>query len=117
MVSGRKKYDRISDVVKNLKWLNAEQPVSYHELCLLKRVLLTGVPPDVAAMFTHVEHIHGTRQQGQLRAPRARNNSGLRRFSVRSTKLFNKLPEATKSQSRLYLFKKYLKRHMLRDTN
>ena len=105
VVSGRKKYNHIV----RCQTMNCASS----SVCSW----LVYLPPDIAAMFTHVEHIHGTRQKGQLRVPRARNNSGLRRFSVRSTKLYNKLPGATKSQSRLHLFKEHLKRHMLRDTN
>ena len=49
IVSGRKKYDHISDVVQDLRWLRADQLVSCHTLCLLKRVMLTGQP---GAMLT-----------------------------------------------------------------
>ena len=117
VVSGRKKRDHISDVVRDLQWLNAKQLVSYHEMCLLKRVLITGLPPDIAAMFTRVEHTHGTRQQGQLRPPRAVSNSGLRRFSVRASKQYNKLSENNRNQLRLQVFKRHLKRDMLRGLN
>ena len=91
IVSGRKKYDRISDVVRDLQWLRAEELASYHTLCLLKRVMLTGQPHDIAAMLTTADHAYDTRQSHQLRRSRTVSNSGTRRFSFRASDLYNRL--------------------------
>ena len=91
VISGRRKYEHISGVLKELKWLSAEQMVKYHQLCLLKSVLANGLSYDIAEMFTHVSTGHNTRQTGQLSCPRAKTGSGTRRF-VQCGLLFNGLP-------------------------
>jgi len=66
VISGRRKYDRISGVLKELKWLRAKQLVKYHQLCLLKSVLATGLPSDIAEMFSYVSTVYNTRKTKQL---------------------------------------------------
>ena len=115
IVSGRKKYDRISDVVKDLQWLRAEQLVSYHTLCLLKRVMFTGQPQDIDAMLTTADHAYDTRQSHQLRRSRAVSNSGTRRFSFRASDLYNRLPPDVCNAQSMHLFKRRLKDLLLGD--
>ena len=55
VVSGRKKRDHISDVVRDLQWLNAKQLVSYHEMCLLKRVGTHN-----RSTSRHCSHVHSS---------------------------------------------------------
>ena len=109
VVSGRRRHDHISDVIRDLRWLNAEQLVKYHMLCLLKKVLLIGQPHDIAAMFHPANHIYDTRQSHQLRRPRAMSNSGTRRFSFRASDLFNRLPPDVRNCSSLERFRRQLK--------
>ena len=84
-------------------------------LCLLKKVLLTGQPTDLAAMLVRADHAHGTRQADQLRRPRALNNSGTRRFSFRAADLFNRLPPDVRDAQNLGRFKYRLMQHLLSD--
>ena len=109
VVSGGRRHDHISDVIRDLRWLNAEQLVKYHMLCLLKKVLLTGLPQDIAAMFHPANHIYDTRQSHQLRRPRAMSNSGTRRFSFRASDLFNRLLPDIRNCSSLERFRRQLK--------
>ena len=76
VIGGRRKYDRVSDVLRQLGWLSARQLVSYHRLCLIKTALDTQLPADIAAMFSYVSTPHHTRQSGQLQCPRAKNALG-----------------------------------------
>ena len=117
VVSGRRKFDHISDVITDLRWLRAEQLVRYHTLCLLKRVLLTGQPTDVAAAFRVAEHDYGTRQANQLRRPRAVTNSGTRRFAYRAPDLYNRLPADLRNVGSLGLFKRRLMDTLLSEAN
>ena len=43
MVSGRRKFDHISDVLRDLEWLTARNLHVFHALTLLKRMLLKGL--------------------------------------------------------------------------
>ena len=113
VISGRRKYDHISDVLKQLQWLRADQLVRYHQLCLVKNALDTGLPVDIAAMFTYVVTPYQTRQTGQLSHPRAKTTSGQRRL-VHCSHQFNQLPPLMKGFSH-YAFKKNLKQLILRE--
>ena len=115
VISGRRKYDRISGVLKELKWLRAEQLVKYHQLCLLKSVLGTGLPPDIASMFSYVSTVYDTRQTGQLSCPRAKTGSGDRCF-VHCGGLFNGLPPELKDL-RMVPFKRQLKQLLLSESD
>ena len=115
VISGRRKYDHISDVVRNLRWFSADQLVQYHTLCLLKKVLITGQPSDIASMFAVAEHTHNTRQTHQFRRPRAVSNAGTRRFSYRASDMFNRLPSDWRNMQQLGHFKSQLGRLLLSE--
>ena len=44
VVSGRRRYDHISDVMKNLQWMSANDLTQYHRLCMLHSVLTAKLP-------------------------------------------------------------------------
>ena len=115
VISRRRKYDRISDVLKSLEWLRAGQLVKYHQLCLIKSVLDSNVPPDIAAMFSYVSTPYQTRQAGQLSCPRANNNTGKRRLAHCSAQ-FNRLPMDVRGL-RMTAFKRNLKHLLLRESD
>ena len=43
ILSNRKKYDHISDVLAELDWLNSEQLIEYSDLCMLQKLFQQGV--------------------------------------------------------------------------
>ena len=93
VVSGRRRYDHVSDVVSELGWLRACDMVSYFDLCLLHSILLDGKPDVLRSwlMYNH-EHVRrSTRQSHQLTLPQARNNHGKRRFIYRAAALYNRV--------------------------
>ena len=114
VISGRRKYDHISDVLQRLEWLRAEQLVKYHQLCLIKTVTDSHLPHDISAMFSYVSTPHNTRQTGHLYCPRAKSSSGARRLAHCSA-TFNRLPADVKSL-RTSAFKRRLKQMLLVET-
>ena len=114
VISGRRKFQHVADVLQQLQWLRAEQLVNYHRLCLAKNSLDTGLPADIAAMFTFAVTPYNTRQTGLLSHPRAKTCSGQRRLSHCSQQ-FNQLPPVMKGLTR-HTFKKKLKQLLLRET-
>ena len=114
VISGRRKYDHISDALKRLKWLRAEQLVKYHQLCMVKTVIDSNLPLDIAAMFSYVSTPHNTRQTGQLYCPRAKSGSGTRRLAHCSAH-YNRLPTSLKGL-RMNAFKRRLKQLLLHET-
>ena len=44
VVSGKRRFDHVSSVVRRLGWLSAEQLIEYHTVCMVRNVLVTGQP-------------------------------------------------------------------------
>ena len=91
VISGRKKFDHISDVLKDLRWLNAREYFDYHDLCLMHRLIETGEPKSLAACF-HFNRDRvdrETRQSSHLSLPRPRTSHVKRSFVYRGSQLFN----------------------------
>ena len=76
VISGRKKYDHISDVQRRMIWLSAPYLVQYHTLMLTHKVLRYGELEALASLFSRYADVHDrqTRQDGELRTPRYRTS-------------------------------------------
>ena len=114
VVTGRRKHDRISDAVHDLGWLPARELGTYHSLCLLKRVLLTGEPAGLKRQLLARRDLRDrtTRQDRNLSLPRIRTETGKRSFLYRAVSAYNRLPQAARDGS-LARFKRSLKTKML----
>ena len=101
VISGRKKYEHISDVQRGLGWLSASDLANYHTLTLMHKVLRHGEPKELAEMFRKCADVRDreTRQDGMLRVPRCRTACGQRQFAYRAVKLYNALPTAVTDRS------------------
>ena len=91
MLSGRRKYDHISDLLKQYEWLSAAQYVNYFDLCMLHKIIISGEPPLLSSRLVFNRDVVGrhTRQSDQLSLPRPRTNHGKRNYLYRSSSLFN----------------------------
>ena len=94
VVSGRRKYDHVADVRDALGWLSAGDLSSYDTLVLLHKVIRTGEPADIAAMFRRNEEMRerATRRDSRLWLPGIHTEAGRRRFSYRAAMQYNALP-------------------------
>ena len=94
VVSGRRKHDHISDVIRSLRWLTAEQLVHYHTASSVLKTIITGAPPYIAGTIgapAHTVHDHHTRRPTHHTLPRIRTETGRRRLCYRGVKLLNDL--------------------------
>ena len=91
ILSGRRKYDHISDVLQQLNWLNAPQLVAYFDLTLMHRILLTNRPLSLRCLFSynHETVARSTRQSSHLSLFRPGTNHGKRCFAYRAATLYN----------------------------
>ena len=114
VISGRRKFDHISDVLKLLKWLTAENLHRYHSLTLLKRILSTGQPETLHNSLVTRGDIHHrlTRQADRLDRPVIRTESGRRRFLYSAVTAYNALPQNLREQGPR-LFQRNLRKHLL----
>ena len=93
VISGRRKYDHVSDVISALAWLRVPEMISFFELSLMHGILTFGKPDLLRSWFTfNHEHVcRDTRQSHHLTLPRVRNNHGKRRFVYRVAEKYNRL--------------------------
>ena len=103
VISGKRKFDHISDVRDSLRWLDAPSLSQYQTLCLLQKIINTGQPESLADLFTvnreRPDRNRRTRQDHLLSLPRARIEAGKRRFAYRAASLLNALPPDLKTMS------------------
>ena len=94
VISGRRKYDQISDIIDQLGWLSAPQYVAYFDLSLMHSVLITDKPVALRSALTYNHELvaRETRQSNHLALPaRVRNNHGKRRYQYRAVQQYNEL--------------------------
>ena len=59
VVSGRRKYDHVSDVIEARGWLNADSMYSCHCLVLLHKMQATSKPGQLATDLNTRRSVHG----------------------------------------------------------
>ena len=116
VISGRRKYDHISDVLRELNWLTAENLFMYHSLTLLNKIRCISEPETLAHSLIARRNIHhhSTRQSDQLVTPQIRSESGKRRFLYSIVTKFNGLPAAMRDMQ-LSPFKGEMRKWLLRS--
>ena len=97
VISGRRKFDHISDVRESLGWLDAPDLLDLQTMTMLHKVRRHGEPESLAAQFCLNLELPGrarsTRQDNLLSLPSSRGSAaGKRRFSHRAASLHNALP-------------------------
>ena len=113
VISGRKKYEHISDVQRELGWLSAPDLVRCHTLMSAHRVLINGEPEGLADQYCRCREVRHrrTRQDDALRAPRCRTACGQRRFAYRSVHMYNALRTSLTDRP-VRFFGRALRRHL-----
>lgn len=117
VVSGRRKFDHISDILSGPNWFNSRQLATYHSLTLLRSILRWREPSSLAEQFDRNSSFRSrnTRQDGHLHLPRIRSEAGRRQFAYRAPQLWNRLPQDLAHQN-ISSFKKNLKLYIKRGS-
>ena len=96
VISGRRKFDHVSDVRGALGWLDSSKLFQYHSISLLHRVICAGEPESIAGQLAtnrdNPSHVRSTRQDHHLQLPTIRTEAGRRRFLYRVPQGYNDLP-------------------------
>ena len=92
VISGRRKFDHISDVLMQLNWLNVEQLSNFNDICLLHKILTIGEPEVLrtSLSYNHEHTSRRSRQSHHLYLHHVTNNHGKRSFMYRAVHLYNK---------------------------
>lgn len=118
VISGKRKYDHISDTLKELHWLPIRQRISY-KLALITYKCLHGVGPvylsELLVRKTHARDLRSSKCSLLVVPRTALKSAGDRSFSAAAPSVWNGLPPRIRSAKTLVLFKKELKTHLFRE--
>ena len=98
VMTGRRKFDHISDVVNRNPVLNVKQLAFYHNVTALHKIITTGQPASLAQCLVQNIETPGrnTRHSDDIRLPSVRHNSGKGQFVYRAAAEYNRLPSHVK---------------------
>ena len=107
IVTGTRKYDHITPVLQQLKWLPVSYTLRYKDAVMAFKCLKGLAPPYLTRRFTSRPQTHDrvTRQMDELGIPFYRTAAGQRSFLYRATKLWNDLENNIKDSSSIGVFK------------
>ena len=109
-----RKFDHVTPIIKELKWLKIENQYHCNICCLVFKVLSDKLPEWFLTLPTVGEMNEGrTRQANDHFIPRTMLNVGSRAFNVRGPRLWNRLPISVKNSNSLTAFKTKLKHFLL----
>ena len=114
IISGRRKFDRISDVMRALGWLSAREFVDFNDICLLHRIITQEQPASIASPIKRNRQVTSrtSRQSDLLTMAPARTRHGQKTFVCRASKLYNATVIAKNRQClSMRRLKTELKRH------
>ena len=105
-VGGARKFDHVSPIIKELKWLKVKQKYIFDTNTNVYKVL-HGAYPEWLFSYSTVHNVTGsiTRQQNNLYVPRTSTDAGARSLAVRGPKLWNELPTCITDANSLHTFK------------
>ena len=109
VVTGRRRFDHISDAIEQLGWQTAQCMIDYHTVCVLERVIVTEQPRllfETIGQQANLVHNHFTRRSNEWTLPAIRTESGRRRLCYRGVSQLNR----TGLNPGSYHFKTELKR-------
>ena len=92
VVTGRRRYDHISDAIETLGWLTAQQLIDFHTVCAVQSVITHHEPPRLYHTIcprANEIHRYDTRGAGNWTLPRIHTESGRRRLCYRGMSLVN----------------------------
>jgi len=97
LVSGTRKFDRITPVLRNLHWLPVAKRIAYKVVMLVHKCLNGRAPSYLADVCIPVDTLPGRRQlcyaaTGQLLVPRTSTNISRRGFHCCGPATWNALP-------------------------
>ena len=116
IISGKRKFDHITPVLQDLRWLSVRQQLYLRDAVFTLK-FMTGCAPDyLRSNLVTRGQASGrvTRNSQQLNIPLFRTATSQRSFQYRAVSLWNSLDKDLKLSKNHEIFKRKLK-HMLRD--
>lgn len=111
------KYDHITPVLKELKWLPVATQLYFRSAIMAYKCLTSRVPEYLSSQFSKRGEISGraTRSSQMLNIPLFKSASGQRTFYYRTVSIWNSMDSSLKTLEKVSAFKFYLKRKLIKD--
>ena len=111
------KYDHITPVLKELKWLPVATQLYFRSAIMAFKCLTSRVPEYLSSQFSKRGEISGraTRSSQMLTIPLFKSASGQRTFYYRIVSIWNSMDSSLKTLEKVSAFKFYLKRKLIKD--
>lgn len=115
IITNTRKFDHITPVLKELKWLPVDKHLMYRDILQVYKCLKGLSPSYLSEQFIYRTSIHQypTRQNNEVIVPKCRTSTGQRSFHYRAAKLWNSLDEHLQNTSNFKKFKIDLKNYLL----
>ncbi len=117
IVSSRRKFDHITPVLKELRWLPFKTQLYYRDAMLAFKCMMGHAPSYLASQFITRRDVTGrkTRNFQKLNIPLFKSAVGQRTFYYRIVTLWNGIEEHLKLYSRISSFRYNLRNQLLQD--
>ena len=115
LISGRRKYDHITPVLKNLHWLPVGQRIKFKVMITVFKAMHNTAPAYLQELIVPYVPSRGLRSQEHnlLCVPFTRSTmAGSRAFRIAGPTLWNALPQYLRDISDIAKFKRQLKTHL-----
>ena len=111
---GLRKYDHVSPIFAELKWLYIEKKLM-NDISIFAYKVCNKLLPDWLFSFATVgdHNVRPTRQSSDLFISRTKTDIGARSISIRGAKIWNAIPQAVKDSNSLHVFRRKLKQYFL----
>ena len=115
IVTGTRKYEHITPVLKDLKWLPVKLQLYYRDAILAYKCMNGHAPPYLSSQFIKRCDVskRPTRSSQLLNIPLFKTASGQRSFYYRTVSLWNSLETSLKLSDSVHIFKKKMKTQLL----
>ena len=118
IVSGSKKYDHVTPILRQLKWLPVKQHMYYRDSIMAFKCMNGLSPGYLSDQFTKRSSIstRKTRNSQLLNIPLFKTATGQRTFYYRMVSLWNALPQNIQLSQSLAHFKNLMRKRLLMDS-
>jgi len=118
IVSGSKKYNHVTPILRQLKWLPVKQHMYYRDSIIAFKCMNGLAPGYLSDQFTKRSSIstRKTRNSQHLNIPLFKTATGQRTFYYRMVSLWNALPQNIKLSQSLAHFKTLMRKILLMDS-
>ena len=115
IVSGAKKYDHVTPLLKSLSWFPVKGQLYYRQAIMAFKCMTSHAPEYLTSQFFTCEQVseRTTRSSQKLNIPLFRTASGQRTFYYSTVKLWNNLESFLKLSPSVKSFKRSLRSQLL----